>query len=52
MLQIGVGGVAFGEAPLTNTEYVWKQKPSASIGSCFRIPFTYHSIFSIPVKEA
>lgn len=51
MLLIAAGGVPFSEASLADTEDVWRQKPPASIGANFVIPFAYHSIFSIPVKE-
>ena len=30
---------------------MWRQKPPASIGNNFKIPFAYHSVFSIPVQE-
>jgi len=51
MRLVGVGGVPFGEASLANTEDVRRQKPPASTGNNFKIPFVYHSVFSIPVKE-
>lgn len=51
MLLIGVGGVPFSEASPPTTEDVWRKKPSASIGNNFKMPFAYHSVFSIPVKE-
>lgn len=51
MLLTGVGGVSFSEGALANTEEGWRQKPPASTGRNFKIPFAYRSVFSIPVKK-